>query len=261
MTDFEARPVTLCGATKRVLVSGTGPAVIIMSEMPGIGPQVLRFARWVRDAGMTVFLPSLFGRDGAVPDVDEAAAIFRGACISAEFRALEDGRPSPVSDWLRRLARLAHEECGGPGVGAIGMCFTGNFAVSLLLEPSVIAAVLAQPALPLDDPDALESTPEELAAVRARIDAEDMHVPAYRFAGDSFCRAERFAAYAQAIGPRFKPHVLPNDSANPEVPPFTAAFVRTPHSVFTAHLIDREGEPTANARDEVIAYFRGELVR
>jgi dienelactone hydrolase len=166
-----------------------------------------------------------------------------------------------VSEWLRHLARLAHQECGGLGVGAIGMCFTGNFAISLLLEPSVIAAVVAQPALPLDDPAAVESPPHELAAVRLRIDADEIHVPAYRFGGDHFCRAERFATYAEALGPRFQPHVLPDDSANLVVPPFTAAFVRTPHSVFTAHLVDREGEPTAKARDEVIAYFRGALLR
>ena len=261
MADFDVRLVTAGGITKRVLVSGEGPAVIVLAEMPGIGPQVLRFARWVREGGMSVYLPSLFGRDGAVPDADEAATIFRAACISAEFRALGDGRPSPASDWLRGLARIAFAERSGPGVGAIGMCFTGNFAVSLLLEPAIAAAVVAQPALPLDDPPALDSSPEELAAVRARIEADDIRIPAYRFAGDAFCRAERFAAYAEALGPRFEPHVLPDSSANRDVPPFTAAFVPTPHSVFTAHLIDEEGEPTATARDEVLRYFQQALLR
>ena len=261
MADFKARSVTIGDITKRVLMSGEGPAVIIMAEMPGIGPQVLRFARWVRERGLSVYLPSLFGRDGAVPDAAEAATIFRAACISAEFRALGDGRSSPVSDWLRGLARLAHAERGGPGVGAIGMCFTGNFAISLLVETAVVAAVVAQPALPLDEPAAIDSTPEELAAVRKRIEAENIGIPAYRFAGDAFCRAERFAAYAEALGPRFEPHVLPDDSANSEVPPFTAAFVPTPHSVFTAHLIDAEGQPTAAARDEVLQYFENALLR
>src|SRR5205809_2799098 len=117
LEDFNPREITLSGVTKVVHVAGTGPAVIVMTEMPGISPQVARFARWVREAGFTVYMPSLFGRDGAVPDADEGAAVFRKACVSAEFRAFGAGESSPVTHWLRALARLAHEECGGPGVG------------------------------------------------------------------------------------------------------------------------------------------------
>src|SRR2546423_562083 len=87
LEDFAAREITLGGVTKKVYVAGSGPAVIVMTEMPGISPQVARFSRWVRDAGFTVYMPSLFGRDGAVPGADEGAAVFRKACASAEFRA------------------------------------------------------------------------------------------------------------------------------------------------------------------------------
>src|SRR5690349_2904933 len=132
LEDFARRDITLNGATRRVHVVGIGPAVIVMTEMPGISPQVARFARWVRDAGFTVYMPSLFGRDGAVPQADEGAQVFQRACVSAEFHALSAGASSPVTHWLRALARLAHAECGGPGVGAIGMCFTGNFALSMM---------------------------------------------------------------------------------------------------------------------------------
>ena len=238
---------------REVLVSGTGPAVIVMAEMPGIGPHVLRFARWVRDAGLTVYLPSLFGRDGAVPD---AAETRRLPCRLHQRRISvpEHGEPSPVSNWLRQLARLAHDECGGPGVGAIGMCFTGNFAVSLLIEPSVVAAVVAQPALPLDNPSQV-AFPQRSWPLFARVSRLRHPHSCVSVRWRHFCRAERFAAYAEALGPRFESHVLPEDSANRDVPPFTAAFVPTPHSVFTAHLIDKEGEPTLKARDEVIEYF------
>src|SRR5215217_1334878 len=106
LEDFTRRDITLDGVSKVVYVAGTGPAVIVMAEMPGISPHVARFARWVRDAGFTVYLPSLFGRDGAVPDADEGAAVFRRACVSAEFRALGGGASSPVTQWLRGLARL-----------------------------------------------------------------------------------------------------------------------------------------------------------
>jgi dienelactone hydrolase len=185
LEDFDTRSVTLDGATKVVHVAGSGPGVIVMTEMPGISPHVARFSRWVRDAGFTVYMPSLFGRDGAVPEVEEGAAVLRRACISAEFRAFAANESSPVTNWLRSLARLAHEQCGGPGVGAIGMCFTGNFALTMMLEPSMLAPVLSQPSLPLDDPAGLEIAPEELAAVRGRLEAEDLTVMAYRFKGGS----------------------------------------------------------------------------
>src|SRR3982751_2646381 len=213
LDDFARREITLDGVAKRVYVAGSGPAVIVMAEMPGISPHVARFARWVRDAGFTVYMPSLFGRDGAVPGAEEGAAVFQRACISAEFRAMAANQSSPVTQWLRALARLAHQECGGPGVGAIGMCFTGNFALSMMLEASMLAAVPSQPSLPLKDPAGLEIAPEDLETVRDRLERDDLTVMAYRFAGDKFCRAERFAAYATALGDRLGGRAPPDRAA------------------------------------------------
>jgi dienelactone hydrolase len=260
LEDFARREIVLQGVSKRVYVTGSGPAVIVMAEMPGISPHVARFARWVRDARFTVYMPSLFGRDGPVPGSEEGLAVFQRACVSAEFRAFAANESSPVTQWLRALARLAHQECGGAGVGAIGMCFTGNFALTMMLEPAMLAPVLAQPALPLNDPGGLEITPEELRSVRDRLEAEDLTVLAYRFAGDRFCRAERFAAYAAALGERFVGRVLPDSAANTDLPPFTADRVKCPHSVVTAHLIDEAGQPTIAARDEILAFFVRRLV-
>ncbi len=254
--DFAARSITLEGATKRMYVAGHGPGVIVMSEMPGLSPHVARFARWVRDAGFTVYLPSLFGRDGAVPQAEECLAILRPACVSAEFHALAGRGSSPVTVWLRALARAVHAECGELGVGAIGMCFTGNFALTMMLEPSMRAPVLCQPSLPLDDPSGLESSADELAAVRARLERDDLTVLAYRFEGDRHCRAARFKAYQAALGPRFIGCALADTAANPEPPPFFKQVIDSPHSVMTAHLIDAEGEPTLRARDEVLAFLR-----
>ncbi len=195
LEDFDQRDLAFDDINKKTYVAGSGPAVIVMTEMPGISPQVARFARWVRDAGFTVYMPSLFGTDGAVPSAEEGEAVMRRACISAEFRAFANkkgtNKSSPITHWLRSLARLALAECGGPGVGAIGMCFTGNFALTMMLEPAVLAPVLCQPSLPFDDPSGLEIAPEELIAVKQRLDKEDLTVMAYRFEGDSFCKAER----------------------------------------------------------------------
>jgi dienelactone hydrolase len=261
LVDFAATELDLLDVTKRVYLSGEGPAVIVMAEMPGISPHVARFARRVRDAGFTVYMPSLFGRDGVVPSADEAAGVFRHACVSAEFRAFGAGGASPVTHWLRALARHAHAACGGPGVGAIGMCFTGNFALTMMLEPAMLAPVLSQPSLPLDDPEGLEISPDDLAAVAQRLQREDLTVLAYRFAGDAFCRAERFAAYQRVLGDRFVSRVLPDDAANPGPrPPFFEKFVGTPHSVVTVDLIDEAGQPTRLACDEILGFFRRRLM-
>lgn len=261
LDDFTARAITLNGVEKTVYVMGEGPGVIVMTEMPGISPHVARFARWVRDAGFTVYMPSLFGRDGASPTGDEGAEVFQRACVSAEFRAFGANKSSPVTQWLRALARLAHEECGDPGVGAIGMCFTGNFALTMMLEPSTLAPVLSQPSLPLDEPAGLEISPDDMTAVKARLDKDDLTVMAYRFEGDSFCRAERFKAYSDALGDRFVGRVLPDSAANKNVSPFHEKFVTTPHSVVTVHLIDEAGEPTIKARDEILDFFAERLKR
>ena len=261
LEDFTNREITLEGVTKNVLVTGSGPGVIVMTEMPGISPHVARFSRWVRDVGFTVYMPSLFGKDGTLPSAEEGGAIFQRACVSAEFHALGGKGASPVTGWLRALARLAHEECGGPGVGAIGMCFTGNFALSMMLEPSVLAPVLSQPSLPMDDPAGIESSEEEVSAVRDRLEKEDLTVLAYRFEGDNFCQAQRFANYRRGLGDRFEERVLPDSAANADLPPFFKQHVTTPHSVVTAHLIDQAGQPTLAARDEILDFFTMRLVQ
>lgn len=257
--DFTARSITLLGEQRRVYVCGSGPGVIVMCEMPGISPHVARFARWVRGAGMTVYMPSLFGTDGALGDADSGAAIFRRLCVAKEFRALGGGESSPVTTWLMALARLAHQECGGPGVGAVGMCFTGNFAITMMLEDAVVAPVACQPSLPVDNPEALEISGTELAAVKDRLDRDGLTVLAYRFEGDKICTRARFDAYAQALGDSFDGRELPDSAANPDAPPFFAEHVPYPHSVVTAHLIDREGEPTSTARDEILNFLHGRL--
>lgn len=251
--DFEKRQVTLLGKTKTVYVAGSGPAVIVMAEIPGISPYVSRFARWVRDAGLTVYMPSLFGTDGVLPGQGRAMLTLARACISKEFRAFASNASSPVTQWLRALAAAAHEECGGKGVGAIGMCFTGNFALSMMLEPAMLAPVLSQPSLPLGRAGGMHIAPDELAQVKARLEREDLTVLAYRFAGDSFCRKERFAAYEEALGERFKGTVLPDSAANPVAP------MKNPHSVVTLHLIDEHDQPTRRAVEEIVAFFRMRL--
>src|SRR6202167_3978335 len=146
---FAASSLEFGGVARCVYRAGSGPAVIVMSEIPGITPQVAAFAQRVVQAGSTVFMPLLCGEPMRPPERGYALRVIARSCISKEFRVLAANESSPIVDWLRALARHAHGECGGRGVGAVGMCFTGNFALAMMTEPSVVAPVLSQPSLPL----------------------------------------------------------------------------------------------------------------
>jgi len=253
LTDFDCQSLSFLNQTRQVYVAGKGPAVIVMSEMPGIYAHVARFARFVINAGFTVYMPHMFGQVGRPPDLGYSLRSMARACISREFRAFSANKSSPIVDWLRALARHAHEQCGGKGVGAIGMCFTGNFALNLMLEPAVLAPVLSQPSLPLFHSAGMHIDPEDLKAVKARLDQEDLSVLAYRFAGDGFCKAARFAEYEAALGDRFLARVLPDDSARP-------GTQMAPHSVVTLHLIDEQDQPTRQAVDEILTFYKDRLL-
>jgi len=251
--DFSRRVIEHDGKARPVLITGSaGPAVVAIHEIYGVTPELIRFARWVRDAGFRVYLPVLFGReDGeaqARPDIGQMLRL----CVSREFVLFADGKTSPIVDWLKAVARTAHAECGGKGVGVIGMCLTGNFALSMAVDPAVLAPVMAQPGLPANRPDGIGLSAGDLATVKGRIDAEGLQVRGYRFAGDDLCRAARFEAYQRALGDGFVGAVLPDSAGNP-------AGRSPPHSVFTGDLIDAAGEPTRKAVEEVIGFFHARL--
>ena len=257
ISDFTRRDLSFGGKTKPVLTLGdTGPAVIVMQEIFGFTPPIARFCRWIRDAGLRVYAPILVGSPDAENKTEITLGRTLGLCVSREFTVLASNRSSPVTDWLRGLARLAHEECGGPGVGAIGMCLTGGFALSMAIDPVMLAPVLAQPSLPALNPAALDISPADLARVKARTVNEGLQIRGYRFAGDTLCRGQRFETLQREFGGAFTGVTLPDSAANPAG---MASRGKPPHSVFTADLIDAAGEPTRHAADEVIAFFRARL--
>jgi dienelactone hydrolase len=237
--------------TRPVYRRGTGPAVIIIHEMPGLHPLVIRFADRVANAGMTVFLPVLFGVPGKPASLTYSAwSLLSTICVRREFNVWSAGKSSPIVAWLRALARRAHAECGGKGVGAVGMCFTGGFALAMMTEPCVVAPVLSQPSLPLrfsaKRAADIDACPQEIACAKKRFADENLSMIGLRFKCDKMVRKARFEAYRLAFNDKFEAIELdPADALPSEFPP---------HSVLTVHM--KEEGPTKDAEQRVIAFLR-----
>ena len=264
LADFEETTFTFGGKTRTIFRKGTGPAVIVMAEIPGITPKVAGFARKVADIGCTAVMPHLFGEPGRDP-----AGASRGAsavsmaktigplCVSREFTMWAANKTSPVVEWLRALADHEHEVCGGPGVGAIGMCFTGGYALAMATHPNLLAPVLSQPSMPATmtakQRRSIDCSPEDLAIVKDRCASEGLQVLGLRFKGDKFVPAERFGFLREQLGDAFVAVELDDEHGNPDADLW-------PHSVVTEHLIDEEGQPTRAALDQVLDLFRSRLL-
>ena len=253
---FEVAPFSHDGATRDVYTRGEGPGVVVMHEIPGITPEVANFGRIVAERGFRVYLPHMFGTPDRPLSNGYVVGQMLRACVSREFLVLASGESSPITDWLRALARHAHVECGGPGVGAIGMCLTGNFALSLMVEDCVKAPVLSQPSLPFPVSKgrrrALHISEADLAIVRERA-GKDCGVLGMRFTHDPLVPAERFARLRDELGENFEAIEIDSGPGNPHGLP------RSAHSVVTTELVDEAGHPTREALDRVLAVFEERL--
>jgi dienelactone hydrolase len=255
--DFERATATYDGRARPVYRTGSGPAVIVLAEIPGITPKVAGFARRVAAEGFTAVMPHLFGTPGAPMSMGSLPAVAR-TCISREFAAFSRGAHAPVTDWLRALARDEHQRCGGPGVGVVGMCFTGNFALAMATDPAVLAPVMAEPSLPLGmtarskaDP---HLSPDDVAAIQARVRDENLCVIGLRFTGDRIAPAERFETFRRLLGDNFVGVELDSSPGNP------GGHRKGAHSVLTEDLVDEPGSPTRDALDQVLQLFRDRLL-
>jgi len=257
LDDFTVADETYEGRTKPVYRQGAGPAVVVIAEIPGITPEVANFARKVADRGMTAVLPDLFGTPGRPPSVPYALQTAARACISREFTVLATGQASPITTWLRALATAEHRRCGGPGVGAVGMCLTGSFALAMMVDDTVVAPVVSQPSLPLGLTGGrrqdLGLSPSDLARVKQRA-AAGTCVLGLRFTGDKLCPPDRFARLRAELGDAFISVELDSSKGNP--------YGHGPraHSVLTEDLDDRDGTPTRAALDQVLTFFTDRLL-
>jgi dienelactone hydrolase len=226
------------GTTHATYRKGTGPGVVVISEIPGITRKVIEFADEVVDAGFTVVMPHLFGRPGAENGNLPVARTLGQICVSREMTMLALGETQPVAGWLRSLARDLHAELGGPGVGALGMCYTGGFALAMMVDPSVVAPVLAQPSTPFPVTPKrsadLNLSPADLDAVKARA-AAGCQVLGLRYRSDPMV-GKRFTTLAEELGEAF----------------IKVEFPGRKHATLTEH---RQQEGV----DRVLAFFREKL--
>jgi dienelactone hydrolase len=229
---------TFEGTTHPTYRKGTGPGVVLIHEIPGITSEVIKFADEVVAAGHTVVMPRLFGNVDGPASIREVAKVVPKVCVSKEFTKLARHETTPVAGWLRSVARGLHRELGGPGVGALGMCFTGGFALAMMVDESVAAPVVCQPSTPFAigrrRAADLNLSPADLETVKRRA-AAGCSVLGFRYRTDP------------AVGTRF-------DTLRAELGDnFVAVeFEGKGHSTVTEH---RQQE----AVDRILAFFRERL--
>lgn len=270
LDSFERDTFTAHDRTRDVWRKGSGPAVIVITEMPGLSPQVLGFADRLIALGCSAILPDLYGTAGRNPTSGSTLAnatygmtsIAKG-CISRDFSTWALDRTSPIASWLRALARHEHERCGGPGVGAIGMCFSGGFALAMATDPAIVAPVLCQPALPFPFSKkhrrSIDVSTEDLETVAGRCSAEGMRVLGLRFNDDPLSPKERFGYLSERLGDGFIAIELDQADGNPAA--LESPLVSDHHSVLTHSLVDEPGQPTRDALDQVLNLFQTRLLR
>ena len=241
LAGWQKGSFTAAGFTRDTYRRGSGPGVIVVHEVPGITPKVTKFAEEVVEAGFTVVMPSLVGTPGKDFSNGYAMASLSKVCISKEFSALAMNKTSPIIAWLRALGRNLHQEVGGKGIGALGMCFSGGFALGMMIDDHMVAPVLSQPSMPFPIGKKraanLHLSADDERAVQDRA-AAGCEVLGLRYTGDRLV-GDRFATLRDLIGDKFVAIELPSTK-------------KTDHSVLTEQ---RDEESV----QRVLQFFRDKL--
>ena len=242
-TAFTAETREVHSISHNIHCRGAGPPVLLIQELPGFRQKILALADRLIGAGFEVIMPHLFGPIGRT---SIGGNLFRVLCLRKEFSVLAAHRSSPIVDWLRLLCRDVRQSRGVEGVGVIGMCLTGNFAISLIADDSVLASVASQPAMPFFKQGALHMSADDVADVRNALDKKGA-MQVLRFEDDPLCTSEKSECIHKAF----------NDMDTTRVKEIT--LPGKGHSVLTLDFVDEAGHPTRAALDNVIAYFGKQL--
>lgn len=257
LTGWRRAPFTGAGLTYDCYEKGEGPGVVLIPEAPGITPEVLGLADHLVERGFTVVVPSPFGTPGKPMTAGYALSVISRLCVASEFRALAVNAQRPITGFLRAVARDLAGRTPGKGVGVIGMCFTGGFALAAAVEDVVLAPVLSQPSVPFGIGAARRADPglseQELATVVHRTTNDNLCVLGLRFSADAMVPKDRFATLKNRLGDAFEVIELDSAPGNP------AGFGKSAHSVLTHEVRDQPGHPALTARERVVEFLRERL--
>ena len=257
LTGWTAEPFTAAGYTYDVYRKGEGPGVVLIPEMPGLHPGVLALGNHLVDNGFTVAAPSLFGTPEAAAVRPGTVGVLLKGCVAKEFAAFATNADRPVAHYLRALARDLNEKTPGKGVGVIGQCFTGGFALAAAVDDSVLAPVMSQPSLPLPltpsqrrDPGLSEG---ELKVIERRAADEGLCAMGLRFSEDAMSPRDRFTTLEARLGDAFEVIEIDSSKGNPD------GIGRMAHSVLTDQVREVDGTPAYEARKRVVAFLTERL--
>jgi len=257
LAGWSAEPFTAEGYTYDVYRKGEGPGVVLIPEMPGLHPGVLALGNHLVDNGFTVAAPSLYGTPGAPGIRPGAVPVMVKGCVAKEFAAFATNADRPVAHYLRALARDLNTRTPGKGVGVIGECWSGGFALAAAVDDSVLAPVLSQPSLPIGltakqkaDPGLSEA---ELKVVERRVAEEGLCALALRFSEDPLSPAARFSTLKARLGDAFEVIEINSKKGNEH------GFGKMAHSVLTLEVREVDGHPAYEARKRVVAFLRERL--
>ncbi len=257
LTGWTAAPFTAAGFTHDVYRKGEGPGVVLIPEMPGLHPGVLALGNHLVDNGFTVAAPSLFGTPGEPAVRPGMVPVLLKGCVTKEFAAFATNADRPVAHYLRALARDLNEKTPGKGVGVIGQCFTGGFALAAAVDDSVLAPVMSQPSLPMPltpkqrrDPGLSEG---ELKVIERRAAEDGLCAMGLRFSEDAMSPGDRFTTLKARLGDAFEVIEIDSSKGNPN------GISRMAHSVLTDQVREVDGNPAYEARKRVVAFLKERL--
>jgi dienelactone hydrolase len=245
-------PFTGGGLTYDVYTKGSGPGVVLIPEIPGLTPEVLGLADHLVESGFTVAVPSLFGTPGKPLSPGYGLQTMAKLCVASEMKAFAAGAARPISAFLRALAADLNTRTPGRGVGVIGMCFTGGFALATAVDDSVLAAVMSQPSVPFSVSSARKRdiglSPAEAQTVQQRT-KDGLCLMGLKFSEDKAFSSQRFDAYRQTFGDAIELIVLDSSKGNPD------GYSSTAHSVLTGEVRLDPPNSALAARERVVAFL------
>jgi dienelactone hydrolase len=234
-----------------------------MSELAGFAPGLLMFADRLVKRDYQVYLPWMFGPFGKRAPMRNAMRL----CISHEFAFLRAGVSAPITIWLRALSEHISHENNDRKIGAIGMCLTGAFVIPLIIDPSVKAAVAAQPSVPLSliykelglrvsHLSALNISDEDIGRARERLNANEAHLYACRFKADRICPPEKL----DRLRKEFPVNLVMREYGEEN---WRNSHGKRPHATFTKeYRIAQDADdhhPSRIAFSDLLAFFKEHL--